>query len=168
MLIIGSGITAASIAHYLLTSDSSIKVVIADARNICSGATGRNGGHILELPYEEYDLEVALIGKEAAKKLIQFRLDHLGEMLHFVKTELSEEAAKKSDIRTVEVVDAFFDLQHWIDTKSQLRRFLEAFPEQTDKWTIWEGEEAQKVSAIFSTFDLCVSVRLMSWLLQNQ
>lgn len=44
VIIIGSGMTAASIAHHLLSSDSRITVTILEARTLCSGATGRNGG----------------------------------------------------------------------------------------------------------------------------
>lgn len=146
VLIIGSGITAASVAHHLLASDSDIHVTVAEARTICSGATGRNGGHILELPYDDYDMEVSLLGKAAAKKLIQFRIDHLSEILHFVKTELSEEAAKKCEIRKVEVVDAFHDLKEWEVAKAQLGRFFQTFPEEVNEWSIFERDEARKVS----------------------
>jgi hypothetical protein len=41
---IGSGMTAASIAHHLLSNDSRINVIVLEARTLCSGATGRNGG----------------------------------------------------------------------------------------------------------------------------
>lgn len=143
-MIIGSGITAASAAHHLLALDPSINVTIVEARTLCSGATGRNGGHVLELPYEDFDMEVALHGKEAAKKLIQFRIDHLHEILNFVQTELSDEAAKRSEIREVEVVDAFFDSKHFETTKAQLSGFFQTFPEQVNKWAVFERDEARK------------------------
>ena len=149
-MIIGSGITAASTAYHLLASDPDVKVVIAEARTLTSGATGRNGGHILELPYEDYDFEVSMLGTEAARKLFQFRLDHLDEILDFVKTELSEEAAKASEIRVVEVVDAILGSELWEETKAQLARFLETFPKHVDKWKVREGDDARKVSVSYS------------------
>jgi hypothetical protein len=43
-VIIGSGITGSSIAYNLLNSSKSAgKVVLLEARQACSGATGRNG-----------------------------------------------------------------------------------------------------------------------------
>jgi hypothetical protein len=43
-VIIGSGITGASIAHGLLSRGGTTKkIVMLEARQACSGATGRNG-----------------------------------------------------------------------------------------------------------------------------
>jgi ribulose 1,5-bisphosphate synthetase/thiazole synthase len=45
VVIIGSGITGVSIARTLLEEAPDIKIVLVDARELCNGATGRNGGH---------------------------------------------------------------------------------------------------------------------------
>ena len=42
--IVGSGITGTNVARSLIEADSSLKIVIIEARTLCSGATGRNGG----------------------------------------------------------------------------------------------------------------------------
>lgn len=117
-----------------------------EARAITSGATGRNGGHILDLPYEEYDLQVSLLGREQAKKVVAFRMAHLEELLNFSKTVLSAEAAADCEIRSVETVDAVFDEKTWHNVKVEVKHFLEDFPECKNKWKIWEKEEARKVS----------------------
>ena len=44
--IIGSGITAAFAAHRLLELLPDLDVLVLEARGTCSGATGRNGGHL--------------------------------------------------------------------------------------------------------------------------
>ncbi len=41
IVVIGSGITGASVAYYLLSKNSALKVVILEARDVCSGATAR-------------------------------------------------------------------------------------------------------------------------------
>ncbi|CDS00385.1 hypothetical protein [Sporisorium scitamineum] len=50
VVIIGSGITGVSTAYHLINSASSSKpissITIIEARSFCSGATGRNGGHL--------------------------------------------------------------------------------------------------------------------------
>lgn len=47
IVIIGSGFSGASVAYHLLhESKSSARVVMLEARQACSGASGRNGGHM--------------------------------------------------------------------------------------------------------------------------
>ncbi|KAH7412134.1 FAD dependent oxidoreductase-domain-containing protein [Phaeosphaeria sp. MPI-PUGE-AT-0046c] len=43
--IIGSGMAGVLTAYHILQSNPSCSVVLLDARSLCSGATGRNGGH---------------------------------------------------------------------------------------------------------------------------
>lgn len=146
VLIIGSGITAASVSHHLLTSNDKMSVLVAEARTITSGGTGRNGGHIVEVPYEDYDFQVSLMGRTATKDVIQFRLDHLPELVEMSKTQMTEKAADQSEIRVIEVADAAFDQIQWNKVKAQLASFLEDFPEQRTKWKVLEKDEARKVN----------------------
>jgi hypothetical protein len=43
IVIIGSGITGASVAHHLLTEQPELSIVLLEARKAASGASGRNG-----------------------------------------------------------------------------------------------------------------------------
>lgn len=52
IVIIGTGITGASIAHYLTAQSTDLSIVLLDAREVCSGATGRNGGHCQPLLFD--------------------------------------------------------------------------------------------------------------------
>lgn len=63
VVVIGSGITGASIVHHLLSPDAvgsrctdehgkGLDVVLLEAREACWGATGRNGGHCQPLLFE--------------------------------------------------------------------------------------------------------------------
>ncbi|PVH92084.1 FAD dependent oxidoreductase [Periconia macrospinosa] len=51
VVIVGSGITGAFAAHSLMEQKSGWDVVILEAREACSGASGRNGGHCQPLMY---------------------------------------------------------------------------------------------------------------------
>ena len=53
VVLIGSGITAVFAARELLETSSSADVLVLEARGICSGATGRNGGHVQPLVHEQ-------------------------------------------------------------------------------------------------------------------
>ena len=49
VVIIGSSITGCAVAHTLLheSSDTALRVCTLEARQAVSGATGRNGGHLI-------------------------------------------------------------------------------------------------------------------------
>ena len=73
---------------------------------MCSGATGRNGGHINEVGYSDYVHLSGLYGREAAAKITKFRIGHLDELL---KVAEEEGLFEESQIIVVDSVSAFFD-----------------------------------------------------------
>lgn len=50
IVIVGSGITGAAIAWHLLDRDASRSILMLEARQACSGATGRNGTYTTSPP----------------------------------------------------------------------------------------------------------------------
>ncbi|KIW04742.1 uncharacterized protein PV09_04471 [Verruconis gallopava] len=52
VVVVGCGITGANAARYLTESDKTLRVVVVEAREVCSGATGRNGGHCQPLLFD--------------------------------------------------------------------------------------------------------------------
>ncbi|KIK77944.1 hypothetical protein PAXRUDRAFT_834789 [Paxillus rubicundulus Ve08.2h10] len=74
--IVGSGITGVGVAYHLseaylthgVVPESPLKVVILEARDFCSGATGRNGGHLTPEAYLEFDSRVSKFGVDEAKR----------------------------------------------------------------------------------------------------
>lgn len=149
VVIIGSGITGASIARTILqsrttselSSSSHPAVVVLEARDICSGATGRNGGHILETA-DEYAELADRYGEDAARKIVRFRLAHLHEMLS-VTEELG--LTKETQARKVQFVNAFFGEQPWKRALEQLQRFKEGMPEESAEWIAYEKESIPEV-----------------------
>ncbi|KAJ5731332.1 uncharacterized protein N7483_005840 [Penicillium malachiteum] len=141
IVIIGSGISAASIARTILQSrtisasiPSHPTVVILEARDICSGATGRNGGHIIETA-DEYGELADAFGSEAARKIMRFRLSHLKEMLQVAKElGLSEEA----QARKVQFLSAYFGEKPWREALERLCRFKEGMPEESAEWIAYD------------------------------
>jgi glycine/D-amino acid oxidase-like deaminating enzyme len=146
VVIIGSGITGVSVANTLLSGNNDLQVVVLEARSVTSGATGRNGGHIKETPFHEYGRLAEQHGKDAAQKLIRFRLSHLDALVSFTQ-QLGEDAVIDSEIRKVETVDAIFDIQ-WQKIKAMLQHFLNDFPEEAGKWTAYERDDAITVSSL--------------------
>jgi glycine/D-amino acid oxidase-like deaminating enzyme len=71
--IIGSGITGAIIAYKLLELEPNASIVILEARQASSGATGRNGGHCRAGRYVEFKKYVKAFGTEDALKREKLR-----------------------------------------------------------------------------------------------
>jgi glycine/D-amino acid oxidase-like deaminating enzyme len=147
VVIIGSGITGTSVAYHLLNEKPGLSVTILEARTATSGATGRNGGHIKDVPFAEYDELKEAFGKEAAVQITRFKMGQLDAILEASKSLDAEEAAR-SEIRRVETVNAFYDTHQWAQSIARRERWLADFPEERARFGIYEGEEAQKVGQV--------------------
>ena len=147
VVIIGSGISGTSISRTILegsTASPPPKVVVLEARDTCSGATGRNGGHILETA-DEYGDFVDNFGLEAGRKIMAFRLAHLNEILGLVdQLDLAEE----TQARKVQFLTAYFDDETWEDALVRLGRFKEGMPVESSEWISYEGKKIPKVWGI--------------------
>ncbi|KAG6369806.1 FAD dependent oxidoreductase-domain-containing protein [Boletus reticuloceps] len=161
VVIIGSGISGASFARTLLgfsqeRDDNSdpLSVVMLEAQETCSGATGRNGGHINPPIYHDYEDLKRSLGKAAAQQIMRFRLAHLDVLLETAKTE-----ADGADCREVESVDVFFDDTVFAEAKRKLSVFEEDMPEEASANRIWEGEDAQKRYNLSALAVGCVTTR---------
>ncbi|EMD95590.1 hypothetical protein COCC4DRAFT_183151 [Bipolaris maydis ATCC 48331] len=77
--IIGSGISGAMIAHNLLEKRPGARIVMFEAREICSGATGRNGGHTKAASYRTYMQHAKALGKQEALKIARLEYANIVE-----------------------------------------------------------------------------------------
>lgn len=149
VVIIGSGITGASIARTLLEDRTASNggqsgkpaVVMLEARELCSGATGRNGGHILETA-DEFAGFVEAVGMDAARKIMRLRLAHLTEILN-VAEELG--LADDCQARKVQFLNVCFDDKTWEHTLERFRVFKEGMPDESMEWKSLDRAEIPKV-----------------------
>ncbi|KAF7340420.1 Nucleotide-binding domain-containing protein [Mycena venus] len=154
VLIIGSGIAGTAIARTLLDSQSHsntdkvppLRVVILEARDVCSGATGRNGGHISPNTYQDYSELAARYGSSAAQAIIRFRLAHLPALLAVAE----EEHLSESQARVVEQFDAYLHEKLYRRAKDALERYLTALPERRGKHTVHEDTSTLKLPPLHS------------------
>ncbi|KAI1341781.1 FAD dependent oxidoreductase [Xylariaceae sp. FL0016] len=156
IVIIGSGITAAAVArtalhetarrrHAAADKESGVSpgpskptVAVLEARSLCSGATGRNGGHIKSSPHELLASLRQTMSPERAVALTRFQLRHLG-----VLTGLCE--VKGWDIaecREVETVDLYLDEEDREKAFDEVRELAKWVPELNIE--IWGESEARK------------------------
>lgn len=155
VVIIGSGISGTSIARTILEGGSSgypPKVVILEARDTCSSATGRNGGHMLETADEFGDF-VDRFGLEAARKIMGFRLRHLAEILK-VADQLG--LTETSQARKVQFLTAYFDDEPWGDALVRLDRFKKGMPVESAEWISYEGKDIPKVYHTYMNLSIAI------------
>ncbi|KDN49010.1 hypothetical protein RSAG8_02363, partial [Rhizoctonia solani AG-8 WAC10335] len=102
IVIIGSGITGCSAAYHLsqLFQRSGVKknqsVVILEARDFCSGATGRNGGHLTAATVHDFQQRVEIHGVEEALRAVALERHTVASIIDFL--DKTPGAAKGVDL----------------------------------------------------------------------
>lgn len=77
-VIVGSGYAGTATAYYLLKGNPSNKsILMLEARNICNGATARNGGHLKSDLYYGYETFRERYGEKDAASIHNFEYDHI-------------------------------------------------------------------------------------------
>ncbi|KAE9374639.1 FAD dependent oxidoreductase [Stipitochalara longipes BDJ] len=142
ILIIGGGYAGISAAYHLLCGDDSStspkpSVVLAEAREACSGATARNGGHLRPSVYSRLSRYIKQFGVDAAVEVADFELDHVQAIAALVEKEniacdftltrsfdiytdeIEAEAAKKSyeEFKSTGIAKSTIDDLIWIDAE---------------------------------------------------
>ena len=139
-------------------ASTGLKIVVLEARALCSGATGRNGGHIKVSPHIDYAQLKPKFGKERARKIVDFRRRHIYELIKVAREEGCED---ESEVQCIETVDVYFDTSTWKKHKKYVADYLEDCTAMNggarrDDWEyhIWEASEAREVRFRFTfTFD---------------
>lgn len=104
VVIIGSGMTAVSLCRSLLQQKPNLQIVVLEAREVCSGATGRNGGHCKAMSPGVWFDRKRQFGIQEAIRIMEFEHSHLAEMASTV-----EATGVECDFRTVEGLDVYHD-----------------------------------------------------------
>ncbi|KAJ5373478.1 FAD dependent oxidoreductase superfamily [Penicillium concentricum] len=90
IVIIGAGYAGVSTAYHLVkgeASDKKLSITILEARGVCSGATGRNGGHLRPDMYTPMTRAIDRGGTERALEVIEFEIAHIQAIKSLVEKE---------------------------------------------------------------------------------
>lgn len=89
ILIIGGGYAGISTAYHLIKSPSYAgqSITLLEARGICQGATGRNGGHIRPDLYGHIPTYIDRAGVEAGVEIAEFEIAHVQAIKKLVEEE---------------------------------------------------------------------------------
>jgi glycine/D-amino acid oxidase-like deaminating enzyme len=143
-VIVGSGITGASIAYKLLQEEPDACIVILEARQASSGATGRNGGHCRAGRYLDFKNYLEAFGKEDALKLERLEEENVQNLGKLVR-ELDIDC----DLRDVETLDVFTDPVKWeaaLEALAARKEVLEGNvqTEVLTKHRVWTAKETRE------------------------
>lgn len=143
--IIGSGITGCSVAKNLLDNlpvESQSTVTVFEARSLTSGATGRNGGHLVSPIPEEFGAMETGFGKAEATKIGKFANRTLESMYALAA---SEGLTENAEIRRVRTVTGYRDEEAFKEARSSFLRYEECNSEAKGDGKAVSGDEAAKV-----------------------
>lgn len=143
IVIIGSGITAVSIAYSLLSLAPTAHLLVLDGRSICDGATGRNGGHCKVVPHQELAKLTKRFGAERAAGLVRFQLRHLESLREVCELVDRENGKDKTEFREVETVDLYIEDDLFAEAKDEVEAMKKVMPDVAVE--VWEAESAKKV-----------------------
>jgi hypothetical protein len=147
IVIIGTGIAGVSTAYHLLDRKDDDdapqpSILLLEARQVCSGATGRNGGHIKKLPSTIVDL-IQSLGSTAAGEVIKFIRANIYAVKHVIEKENIE---AQGELRRS--FDVSLDEKDARAVKTEFEKQLTAgFPLTEDLQYVGE-EFAERVSLI--------------------
>lgn len=139
VVIIGSGMTAASLSRTLYASKPDLNIVLVEARDLCSGATGRNGGHIKAMSPGAWFDHKEQFGVEEAIRIVNYEHSHLQEMTAAIK-----ENGIDCDLDLVEGLDLYLDphvFQRAVRAVEEMRKLV---PELGARFTIYTKKEDLK------------------------
>ncbi|KZV61824.1 FAD dependent oxidoreductase [Peniophora sp. CONT] len=141
VVIIGSGITGTSVARALLDEHGSrLNILMLEARAACSGATGRNGGHVNPPLFHDYISLRKEFGQEVAAQTVRWRLSHLVALQRAAE---AEHAVEHTQVRNVESVDVYYSQEALDKAKEGLNAWRQDMPEEARDVYCVEGEEAR-------------------------
>ncbi|KAK2608048.1 hypothetical protein N8I77_006685 [Diaporthe amygdali] len=125
VVIVGSGYTGTTTAYWLhkhtAKNGTTPRMLMLEARDVCGGATGRNGGQLRPHAYSRYPNWSSRFGPDGALKLIKHEMAHLNAF----KALLTEEGvAEEVCFKLGETFDAAMTPEAWERLKGAYEAFV--------------------------------------------
>ncbi|CAI7616757.1 unnamed protein product [Penicillium glandicola] len=139
--IIGSGITGLSVARTLLERHPTATVTVLEARALCSGATGRNGGQMAANAGEQYMNLAEAHGAETAGKIVDFTFRNLQKMQELIE---EYDAVELSEMQRLRKLRVFLTQGKFDDFKKSIARLERDHPSRKGLYTILDADAVLK------------------------
>ncbi|KAF4338898.1 FAD dependent oxidoreductase superfamily [Fusarium beomiforme] len=145
IIIIGSGITGIGAAHCLLnrSKGTNLKVTMLEARTAVSGATGRNGGHLVSDSDSLFPALAKSIGVERAIETVRFSEANIRRLKGLI-AQLNPEEREAVEFRELISATSFTDQSSFEGAVAEVKQLLKAVPDSEIKFKVINREEATK------------------------
>lgn len=139
-VIIGSGVSGSCIAHNLLKEQPGASVVMLEARQACSGATGRNGGHTKAASYRSFLDHERELGTQEAVKIARMEYENV-KATHALARAYDIDCAS-TECDTVDIIYSQTHLELGRKAIERMRLVMGA-DDPAARYTVHEREEAR-------------------------
>ena len=144
--IIGSGITGLAVAKTLLERHPTATVTILEARTLCSGATGRNGGQMAANAGEEYMHLADTHGPKLAGEIVSFTFRNLEKMQALIE---EYDAVETCQFERVQKLRVFLTDDKFHDFQQSIARLESDHPSMKGMYTIPDRQTVLEVRLSF-------------------
>ncbi|KAI9148163.1 Ferric/cupric reductase transmembrane component B [Paramyrothecium foliicola] len=142
-VIVGSGITGATVAYKLLSRDPETSILMLEARTAASGASGRNGGHARSGSWKKIKSWIDTYGEDEGLKVGKMEQDSIDDLADFVRTHNISNGWR--DVETADVYwtkEAFADAVKIVEFQRELEARRPNDVPKNDR-TVYAGQEAR-------------------------
>ncbi|KAI1816707.1 FAD dependent oxidoreductase [Poronia punctata] len=145
IVIIGAGFAGAALAYHLLKDrpDSKPTVTVLEAREACSGATGRNGGHLRPDIFAGTASRTIKHGLDVANEVAQFELENFKAVLNLIESDGID-----CDLRLLDSSAIFVDEAEAADIKALWEHMREEGSPAFSKVKYYGAKDAEKKSGV--------------------
>ncbi|KAF5986397.1 oxidoreductase [Fusarium bulbicola] len=147
IVIIGAGYSAAAILTHILATASSENrpsILVLEARQLCSGATGRNGGHLKPDSYNAISAYASEYGIEAAAEVASFEAANVKAVTDYIQQNKVD-----CDFVLTRAVDVQLSTGHQRRIKEGYDKLIAAGLETTKDTLSVEEKDAEMVSTLY-------------------
>lgn len=144
VLVIGSGYAGTATAYHILKDNpQKPSVVIFEARQICSGATGRNGGHLKPDTYFGVPRYSRVYGNDNAAEIVKFETSQVTAVKALVESEKLD-----CDFHLTRAVDVYLDEAFANETADSYLKLVREGVVNMDDVAYTGPEHAERVSRL--------------------
>jgi glycine/D-amino acid oxidase-like deaminating enzyme len=161
VVIIGSGMSGCSVAKTLLEI-SDVNVTVLEARGLASGASSRNGGHIVSSAVSDFQDLSSAFGVEAAAAIAEFTLQNVDKTFEMVD-QLGEDLKAFSKIRRTEKIIGYTDSATFAHAKENVDLWNREMPHRRDCVRLVDASEAKAAYGLINVVGAMVGVAAAVW-----